>query len=89
VVRNKVVLVVFAVILFIAYLIYSSVAQAQVSCEVCINFHGRTGCGSARAIDANEAQRTATDVACASISSGVTDSIACGNTPPVKLMCGK
>jgi hypothetical protein len=89
VVRNKVVLAALAVIAFIAYLIYSSVAQAQVSCEVCINFRGRTGCGSALAVDAKEAQRTATDVACASISSGVTDSIACGNTPPIKLMCGK
>jgi hypothetical protein len=88
-VRNKVLLVVSAFVLFIAYLIYSSVTPAQVSCEVCINFRGRTGCGSARGVDANEAQRTATDVACASISSGVTDSIACGNTPPIKLMCSK
>jgi hypothetical protein len=89
VVRNKVVLAACAFLLFLAYLIYSSLTQAQASCEVCINFRGRTGCGSARGVDANEAQRTATDVACAPISSGVTDSIACGNTPPIKLMCSK
>jgi hypothetical protein len=87
-VQNKV-LVAVAFVIFIVYLIYSSVIQAQVSCEVCIVFRGRTGCGSASGLDANEAQRTATDVACAAISSGVTDSIACGNTPPIKLMCSK
>jgi uncharacterized membrane protein len=39
VVRNKVVLAACAFLLFLAYLIYSSVTQAQVSCEVCIGLH--------------------------------------------------
>src|SRR4051812_15457571 len=86
-VQTKVILGALAFVLLIAYLIYSSVALAQMNCQVCINFHGRTGCGTARGVDTNEAQKTATDVACASISSGVTDTIACANTPPVKLMC--
>jgi hypothetical protein len=87
--QTKVALAVLGFVLLIAYLIYSSVVQAQVSCEVCINFRGRTGCGTARGVDTNEAQRTATDVACASVSSGVTDTIACTNTRPIKLMCSK
>jgi hypothetical protein len=87
--QKKVVLAALGFVLFIAYLIYSSVAQAQMSCEVCINFRGRTGCGTARGVDTTEAQRTATDVACASVSSGVTDTIACANTPPIKLVCSK
>ena len=73
--------------LFLAFMIYSLTGVAQVSCEVCITFRGQTACSTARGANANEAQRTATDVACASLSSGMTDTIACGNTPPVRLMC--
>ena len=73
--------------LFLAFMIYSLTGVAQVSCEVCITFRGQTACRTARGANANEAQRTATDVACASLSSGMTDTIACGNTAPVRLMC--
>lgn len=73
--------------LFIGYMIYSTMGMAQVSCEVCIEFRGRTSCSSATGADAEEAQKTATDVACASIASGMTDSIACGNRPPTRIMC--
>jgi hypothetical protein len=87
--RRNTLLVALGFALLVAYLIYSSVQLAQVSCEVCINFHGRTGCGTARGVDENEAQRTATDVACSSIAAGMADTIACGSMPPIKLMCTK
>ena len=73
--------------LFLILMIYSLMGVAQVSCEVCINFRGRTACSTARGPDAKEAQRTATDVACASLGSGISDTIVCGNTTPVRLMC--
>ena len=73
--------------LFIGYMIYSVVGMAQVACEACIEFRGRTECRTAIGADAKEAQKTATDVACASLASGMTDSIACGSTPPTRLMC--
>jgi hypothetical protein len=73
--------------LFLTFMIYSMMGVAQVSCEVCISFHGGTQCRTARGANADEAQRTATDVACASLASGMTDSIACGNTPPRRVMC--
>ena len=75
------------VVLFLAFIIYSLMGVAQVSCEVCITFRGQTACSTAHGVDANEAQRTATHVACTSLASGMTDSIACGNTTPVRLMC--
>jgi hypothetical protein len=81
------ILAVVGVVLVVAYIIYSSIGLAQVSCEVCITFRGGTECRTAQGATAEEAQRTATDVACTFLSSGMTDSIACGNTPPVKLMC--
>jgi hypothetical protein len=73
--------------LFVVYIVYSSMQVAQVACEVCITFRGQTECRSAAGADAAEAQRTATDVACTLMTSGMTDSIACGNTPPSRLMC--
>jgi hypothetical protein len=74
-------------ILFLAYIVYSSMGLSKVSCEVCINFGGRGECRTAQGATAEEAQRTATTVACTLLTSGMTESIACGNTRPVKLMC--
>jgi len=85
--KNGKILAAVGVGLFLVFMIYSLMGVAQVSCEVCVNFGGRTACSTARGANAKEAQHTATDVACASLASGMTDSIACGNTTPVRLMC--
>ena len=63
-------------------LVYSTLGLRQVSCEVCMTFEGRTQCAKASGTTREEAQRTATDTACATISSGMTESIRCSNTPP-------
>lgn len=63
-------------------LVYSTMNLAQVSCEVCMTFNGRTQCAKASGTTREEAQRTATDTACAPISGGMTESIQCSNTPP-------
>ena len=85
--KNTKVLAVLGFALFLVYIIYASMGLSQVSCEVCITYRGRTQCRTAQGTNAEEAQRTATDVACTFLSSGMTDSILCGNTPPAKLMC--
>jgi hypothetical protein len=81
------VLAVLGFVLLLAYIIYASMNLSQVTCEVCITYRGRTECRTAQGTNAEEAQRTATDVACTLLSSGMTENIACGNTPPAKLMC--
>ncbi len=81
------ILAVLGFVFLVVYIIFSSMGLSQVSCEVCITFRGGTKCSTAQGTSAEEAQRTATDVACTFLSSGMTDSIACGNTPPVKVMC--
>jgi hypothetical protein len=68
-------------------LIYSSMNLQQFSCEVCITYQGRNNCSTAAGTSAEEATRTATDVACAPISSGMTESIQCSNTPPNSVNC--
>jgi hypothetical protein len=72
--------------LLLGYMIYSSMLT-EVSCEVCIEFQGRTECRSAGGTTPEEAQRSATDLACTFLGNGMTESIACSNTPPTKLMC--
>ena len=53
--------------------------------EVCMEFQGQSVCRTASGSTREHAQRTATDNACALIASGMTDSIACTNTPPKKI----
>jgi hypothetical protein len=89
---NKTVLlaIVFAVGVLIV-LVYTTMGNARYRCEVCISFQNRTACRTAAASTDSQALRTATENACSQIASGVTDSIACENTPPqsVKWLSGK
>ena len=73
--------IVFA-LLVLGYIVYSSVNLAGHKVEVCMTFNGRTNCRTASGASEEYARRTATTNACADIASGVTDSIACENTPP-------
>jgi hypothetical protein len=50
-----------------------------------MEFNGRQDCRTAAAATKEQAQRAATDNACALISNGMTESIACSNTPPLKI----
>jgi len=53
--------------------------------EACIEFEGRESCRTASASTRQQAERTAIDNACAQLTSGMTNSIACQNTPPKSL----
>ena len=82
---------VFAAILFaviaalLALIVYSSMELRQFTCEVCMEFQGRSNCATASGTSEEEAVRTATDTACATISAGMTESIQCSRTPPVSV----
>ena len=70
------------VALALGTIVYSSLGIHEVSVEICVTFRGRTSCGEAAAANREDALRHAATNACASISGGVTDSIACSRTPP-------
>jgi hypothetical protein len=70
-------------------LIYSTIGLSQYACEVCMTYNGQQNCATASAPTEEEAVRTASDVACAPISSGMTESIQCSNTPPDSINCGR
>ena len=72
-------------IAFIGVLIYLTLGQKHYRVEVCVAYMGRTDCRTASAATKQQAQRTATENACAVIASGMTDSIACANTPPTSV----
>jgi len=70
------------VLLFVGIVIYSSMGLRQFRCEVCMDFQGRSSCATASGTSQEEARRTATETACAKISSGMTESISCAQTSP-------
>jgi len=71
----------------IAVLILAMMQQAEVTCEVCVTYHGATQCRTAVGAERSEAIRTATDNACSFLASGMADSISCSNTPPDVATC--
>ena len=84
---KKILLVALGFVLLVAYMTYLTMSAGQVQCEVCIEFHGRTECRTSIGKDELEAQMSATSTACGLISGGVTEGIACQNTPPKSLSC--
>ncbi len=76
-------------LVFLGVLIYSTLGLGQYSCEVCVTYQGQRNCATSSAPTEEEAVRTATDVACAPISSGMTESIQCSNTPPDSIDCSR
>jgi hypothetical protein len=70
---------------FIAMIVYSTLSLKRHRVEVCMQYQGRQACRTASGETPEKARRAATDNACALIASGVTDSIACQNTPPVSV----
>ena len=75
------------VALVLALLVYSTLGLGGTSCEVCVEYQGNSRCRTAKGSTRAEAAKTATENACAFLSSGVTDSIACNNTPPMSVRC--
>jgi hypothetical protein len=73
-----------------AFLLYRvTLAGAGVTCEACVSFEGREGCRSAAGPDQISAERAAVMTACALVSSGVTDTIACQGIVPTALTCSE
>jgi hypothetical protein len=74
------------VLVVIAAIYYSTANLAAHRVEVCMEFKGLTSCRTASGSTEQFALRTATSNACATIASGVTDSIACDQSTPKKVI---
>lgn len=64
----------------------SLVADAH-SCEICIDYQGRSQCRTVSAATIEQAREGAITNACAFISSGVTETIACQRRKPTSERC--
>jgi hypothetical protein len=81
------ILIAFGFVVLIGFIIYSVTGLAQITCDVCIEFHGKTSCRPAAGTNREEAVRTASTVACSDLAFGRTESIACERTPPKSVTC--
>lgn len=69
------------------FVVYSSLTVGGVRCEVCLEFQGRQACRAVDGDSEHDALEAARTNACALIASGVTDSMACARTEPLKSEC--
>jgi hypothetical protein len=69
----------------IGLIIYSTMSVGGQRVEVCMQFNGNSACRTASASTKEFALRTAMQNACAQIASGVTDSLACERSEPLKV----
>jgi hypothetical protein len=76
--------VMFAVAVLVAVM-YSTMGNAQVHCEVCVTFNGRTQCGNSASTSREQAERAATDLACNGLTAGMTELMQCQNSPTRKI----
>jgi hypothetical protein len=81
----KIGLIVLGIIGFIGLLVYLTLGPKQHRVEVCVEFQGRTNCRIASGPSRESALRTATDNACATIASGMTETMSCGQKPPTSV----
>jgi hypothetical protein len=83
--KAPVILGVIFVLIILAVLIYTTIGLSVAKVEVCMEFNGRTNCGTASGQTKEFALRTATANACALISGGVGDTIACEQKAPASV----
>jgi hypothetical protein len=84
-VSRKVLMGIAGALAFVALLAYMSMGMKQHRVEVCMEFMGRKNCRIASGPTREQALRTASENACATISSGMTESTTCGRMPPVSV----
>lgn len=80
-------LVAAAAVILLLLILYASVGLTRYTCEVCMEFNGRTKCRTASGPTREEAQRTAVDNACSFLASGISEVTRCPNTPPASVKC--
>jgi hypothetical protein len=72
---------------FFAALVFATMRETAVACDVCVEFGGRTECRRSSAASREEALRGAQSTACAVLSGGVTQGMACQRATPRSVSC--
>ncbi len=69
------------------FVVYSSFQVSTVECRVCMRHDGHEICRAASAATEPEARRSASENACALLTSGMTETIRCQGSVPVSSEC--
>ena len=83
--KKPVVIGIVFVLFILGVIVYSTMNLATHRVEVCMQFNGQTNCRTASGASAEFARRTAISNACATIASGVTESMACEGSTPTRI----
>jgi hypothetical protein len=75
------------VLVFAAFLLWSTLTTQHAECTVVVAFGGAQGSGTASAASEPDALREAQTAACGPLAQGMNDRIACGRIPPVTRRC--
>ena len=70
---------------FLVLVLYSTLRGPRFRVEACMAYQGRTACKTVSARSEQAALRSAAENACADIASGVTDTMRCEQSEPVRL----
>jgi len=73
--------------LIVGVVVYRSVTIARYECDVCLTFEGQRVCRTAASGERKATIESAVTSVCATLASGMTDSIRCENTPPDSVAC--
>ena len=76
-------------LVFLAALVFTTLRETAVSCEVCVDFGGQSACRRSSAADRDQALQMAQSTACAVLAGGVTQGLSCQRTPPRTATCGE
>jgi len=79
--------VLLAILGFVGFLLWTTLAAQRVECTVEVEYLGRAGRGSASAATEAEAVEQAMTAACGPLTGSMNDVIACGRTRPVVRQC--
>jgi hypothetical protein len=82
---KKPLLILVGIVAFVGLLAYMTLGMKQHRVEVCMEYREQKNCRTASGPTREAALRTATENACATISSGMTESVNCGSRPPVSV----
>ena len=74
-------------VIFISYLVYSSLNLSPIICEVTVEFQGRTQTRQASGVTEEEATMTGINNACTLITNGRDEQIPCTAAEPVSVEC--
>ena len=68
-------------------LVYGTVKMSEHSCDTCVSYKGRDKCRTVAASTVAEARQAAIMNACAFVSAGMRDSMACQRSPITRESC--